>query len=208
MALPVAAALDAARRLQLTSSPLCTLADLVSLRAFGSRLYAAEAEEAAQREREHDAGCTCRERARVLDGRAVSAQWQDELAHEVATMRAKGLRRPGLGVVLVGDRPDSHVYVARKQEACSRVRSGRGVLAQSAGWGCVESFEACFCCLHVQRLPARVHLCLHREVVRALQPLHSGGCRWASIQSCATCQQTPRSRRCRTPSPRSAGKPG
>lgn len=161
MALPVAAALDAARRLQLTSSPLCTFADLVSLRAFGSRLYAAEAEEAAHAE--HGAGCTCRERARVLDGRAVSAQWQDELAHEVATMRAKGLRRPGLGVVLVGDRPDSHVYVARKQEACSRVRSGRGVLAQSAGWGCVESFEACFAaCMCSACLPACACACTER----------------------------------------------
>ena len=30
-------------------------------------------------------------------------------------------RPPGLGVVLVGDRPDSHVYVLRKREACESI---------------------------------------------------------------------------------------
>ncbi len=30
-------------------------------------------------------------------------------------------RAPGLGVVLVGSRPDSRLYVQRKQEACVKV---------------------------------------------------------------------------------------
>lgn len=60
-------------------------------------------------------------RARVLDGKSVSSEWQDELSHEVASMKQQGHRAPGLGVVLVGERPDSTLYVSRKQEACSRV---------------------------------------------------------------------------------------
>lgn len=60
-------------------------------------------------------------RAAILDGRAVAAAWQDELAGQVADVRARGGRPPGLGVILVGDRPDSLLYVTRKREACDRV---------------------------------------------------------------------------------------
>lgn len=60
-------------------------------------------------------------RAVILDGRAVAAAWQDELALEVADVKARGGRPPGLGVILVGGRPDSQLYVTRKQEACERV---------------------------------------------------------------------------------------
>ena len=78
----------------------------------------------------------------MLDGRAVAAQWQEELAREVASMRARGLRRPGLGVVLVGERPDSQLYVARKQEACSRVGRAGGRAGRGA-WG--ERGKRCEC---------------------------------------------------------------
>ena len=68
----------------------------------------------------HSAAATARH-ARVLDGRAVAAAWQEELAHDVRDVYAKGGRPPGLGVVLVGARPDSLLYVTRKREACERV---------------------------------------------------------------------------------------
>ena len=60
--------------------------------------------------------------ARILDGRAVAAAWQEELARDVQDVYAKGGRPPGLGVVLVGSRPDSLLYVTRKREACEKVR--------------------------------------------------------------------------------------
>ncbi|EFN58676.1 hypothetical protein CHLNCDRAFT_48501 [Chlorella variabilis] len=59
--------------------------------------------------------------ARVLDGRAVATTWQEELARDVRDVYAKGGRPPGLGVILVGSRPDSLLYVTRKREACERV---------------------------------------------------------------------------------------
>lgn len=61
--------------------------------------------------------------ATILDGRAVAAAWQEELARDVRDVYAKGGRPPGLGVILVGSRPDSLLYVTRKREACERVRT-------------------------------------------------------------------------------------
>jgi hypothetical protein len=57
-------------------------------------------------------------RARVLDGKAVAAAIAAELQPQVADLSRALNRRPGLAVVLVGARPDSLVYVTRKQEAC------------------------------------------------------------------------------------------
>lgn len=59
--------------------------------------------------------------ARFLDGRAAAADWHAELARESAHILKVAGRRPGLGVVLVGDRPDSKLYVTRKREACEKV---------------------------------------------------------------------------------------
>lgn len=57
-------------------------------------------------------------RAKVLDGKAVAGAWSCELQRQAQEINRVLDRRPGLAVVLVGNRPDSLVYVARKQEAC------------------------------------------------------------------------------------------
>lgn len=62
----------------------------------------------------------------VLDGKQMSLDWQDEMAVHARLIRDRAGRPPGLGVVLVGDRVDSQVYVMRKQEACDRV----GIMSQ------------------------------------------------------------------------------
>ena len=57
----------------------------------------------------------------TLDGRESSAEWLHEL-HPSVTEVTKALGRPpGLCVIHVGDRPDSSVYVRRKEEACEQV---------------------------------------------------------------------------------------
>lgn len=57
----------------------------------------------------------------MLDGRAVASAWLEQLQAEVpALTRALLGRAPVLVVVLVGARPDSVLYVTRKQEACAR----------------------------------------------------------------------------------------
>jgi 5,10-methylene-tetrahydrofolate dehydrogenase/methenyl tetrahydrofolate cyclohydrolase len=71
-------------------------------------------------------------RAAVLEGRLVANAWQEELAAEVRVIRDRGGRPPGLGVILVGNRPDSNLYVARKKEACDKVKK-RGQRASRPG---------------------------------------------------------------------------
>src|SRR5688572_10570793 len=55
--------------------------------------------------------------ARVLDGAATARAIREELRPRVAALAARG-RRPGLGVLLVGDDPASAVYVRSKTKAC------------------------------------------------------------------------------------------
>ena len=56
-------------------------------------------------------------RARLLDGQALAAQMQQEIVPQVAAFEAAHGRRPGLGIVLVGDDPASDVYVRHKVKA-------------------------------------------------------------------------------------------
>ena len=50
----------------------------------------------------------------------VALEWASELAVEAKILAGQIGRPPGLAVLLVGSRPDSLLYVARKQEACLR----------------------------------------------------------------------------------------
>lgn len=59
--------------------------------------------------------------ATVLDGKKIAGQWQSDLEAKVTDVTSLLGRAPGLGVVLVGSRPDSRLYVQRKQEACVKV---------------------------------------------------------------------------------------
>ncbi len=58
--------------------------------------------------------------AALLDGTAVAQAIRDELREEAAALTAQG-RRPGLGVLLVGDDPASAVYVRNKTRACDEL---------------------------------------------------------------------------------------
>jgi methylenetetrahydrofolate dehydrogenase (NADP+)/methenyltetrahydrofolate cyclohydrolase len=52
--------------------------------------------------------------ARILDGAAVAAQIRSELALRAAAFTQRAGRQPGLSIVLVGDKPDSQIYVNSK----------------------------------------------------------------------------------------------
>ena len=56
--------------------------------------------------------------ARLLDGRAFAAQINAEIRAATDALAARGLRRPGLAVVMVGDDAASAVYVRNKRRAC------------------------------------------------------------------------------------------
>jgi methylenetetrahydrofolate dehydrogenase (NADP+) / methenyltetrahydrofolate cyclohydrolase len=56
-------------------------------------------------------------KARRLDGQVVANAMREEIKPAVAAFTAAHGRRPGLGIVLVGDDPASHVYVKHKLKA-------------------------------------------------------------------------------------------
>ena len=52
--------------------------------------------------------------ARILDGTAVATEIRSELSLRAAEFRRRAGRQPGLSIVLVGDKPDSQIYVNSK----------------------------------------------------------------------------------------------
>ncbi len=56
--------------------------------------------------------------SKVLDGTAIAAAIKQEVAEEVRTLAAKGIR-PGLAAVLVGSVPASEIYVRSKVQTCA-----------------------------------------------------------------------------------------
>ncbi len=58
--------------------------------------------------------------AELLDGRETAKAVRARVADEVDAVK-ESFRRPGLGVVLVGDDPASHSYVRGKERACEEV---------------------------------------------------------------------------------------
>lgn len=55
----------------------------------------------------------------LLDGKATAAALRAALKDEIAALRPKAGRAPGLAVILVGDDPASQVYVRNKEKACA-----------------------------------------------------------------------------------------
>ena len=56
----------------------------------------------------------------IIDGKQLSQIIKDELAAEVATIKANGGKIPHLAAVLVGDDPASEVYVRNKVRSCEK----------------------------------------------------------------------------------------
>ena len=59
--------------------------------------------------------------AKIIDGKAISAQIRSELAEETMAFLDKNGFVPGLAVVIVGEDPASQVYVRNKCRACEEV---------------------------------------------------------------------------------------
>ncbi len=59
--------------------------------------------------------------AKIIDGKAISAQIREEIKEEVAEFTAKHGFAPSLTVVIVGEDPASQVYVRNKHKACEQV---------------------------------------------------------------------------------------
>lgn len=58
--------------------------------------------------------------AKIIDGKVISAAVKEEVAKEVAELKAQGII-PGLAVIILGDDPASRVYVNNKKKACEQL---------------------------------------------------------------------------------------
>ncbi|TPW25306.1 bifunctional methylenetetrahydrofolate dehydrogenase/methenyltetrahydrofolate cyclohydrolase FolD [Marinobacter nauticus] len=65
--------------------------------------------------------------AKLINGKEIAAQVRQQVAAGVEARKQKGLRAPGLAVVLVGHDPASQVYVGNKRKACEQA----GILSLS-----------------------------------------------------------------------------
>jgi methylenetetrahydrofolate dehydrogenase (NADP+)/methenyltetrahydrofolate cyclohydrolase len=65
--------------------------------------------------------------ARVLDGKVLAAQHRQKVKMRIDNRIARGLRPPGLAVILVGANPASQIYVRHKHLACKEV----GIISKS-----------------------------------------------------------------------------
>lgn len=59
--------------------------------------------------------------AQIIDGKQIATELRQSLKKRVDERLAKGLRRPGLAVILVGEDPASEVYVRNKRKGCEEV---------------------------------------------------------------------------------------
>lgn len=59
--------------------------------------------------------------ATIIDGKAVARDIRKQIKEEVDGLKRRWSMVPGLGVVLVGDDPASHLYVRNKEKACQEV---------------------------------------------------------------------------------------
>ena len=59
--------------------------------------------------------------ATIIDGKAVAQSIKDKVKDSVTYLKTEYNITPGLATVLVGERPDSQVYVASKQKACAEL---------------------------------------------------------------------------------------
>ncbi|MBE8168421.1 MAG: bifunctional methylenetetrahydrofolate dehydrogenase/methenyltetrahydrofolate cyclohydrolase FolD [Shewanella sp.] len=59
--------------------------------------------------------------AQIIDGKAIAQSIRKKLKSQVSDRISKGLRPPGLAVILVGKDPASEVYVGSKRRACEEV---------------------------------------------------------------------------------------
>src|SRR5512145_3396351 len=56
--------------------------------------------------------------ARIIDGKAIARNLRREVREATDRLAARGPRRPGLAVILVGTDPASQIYVRNKRAAC------------------------------------------------------------------------------------------
>lgn len=85
---------------------------------------------------------TAQTQSHIIDGKMLAEKIKGELKVEVDAFIAKGMRPPGLAVMLIGDDPASHLYVKNKINSCKKVGI-HSVLAQLDKDASMDEVKAC-----------------------------------------------------------------
>ncbi len=101
--------------------------------------------------------------SKIIDGRAIAAQIQNELTARVAELKRRGVT-PGLAFVRVGEDAASKVYVGRKEKACAEL----GIVSETHVLPSTASEEDLL--LLIELLNSQKHL--HGILVQAPLPKH------------------------------------
>lgn len=91
--------------------------------------------------------------ATIIDGKAVAREIQKQIKEEVEGLRRRWGLVPGLGVVLVGDDPASHLYVRNKEKACKDV----GIRSQEHLLSAAVSEKELLSLIHTLNRDKRIH---------------------------------------------------
>ncbi len=59
--------------------------------------------------------------SKIIDGKAIAKDIRMDIKQKVDKREQKGLRIPGLAVIIVGENPASKIYVQNKRKACKEV---------------------------------------------------------------------------------------
>ena len=59
--------------------------------------------------------------AKIIDGNAISTTIKLDVAKQVKDRLGRGLRAPGLAVVIIGENQASKIYVGKKRKSCEEV---------------------------------------------------------------------------------------
>ena len=65
--------------------------------------------------------------ANIIDGKSIAEDLRQDIKTQISARINKGLRRPGLAVILVGSDTASRIYVKNKRKACDEA----GLLSRS-----------------------------------------------------------------------------
>src|SRR6478736_6748844 len=65
---------------------------------------------------------------KLLDGKKLSLEIQEELALKIAELKKEGRKIPHLAAVLIGNDGASETYVASKVKACERIGFGSSLI--------------------------------------------------------------------------------
>ena len=111
---------------------------------------------------------------KILDGKALGKQIQQQLKERIETLQSQIGRPPGLAVLMVGDNPASAAYVRNKERSCTKIgiaSYGRHFPTQTAQLELEQEIERLNQDNRVDGILVQLPLPQHLDAVRILNQI-------------------------------------